>query len=48
MKDMWEDLENIVLTMEEGWLLGGDFNDILTVDEKQGGTPASRRKCNKF
>lgn len=28
--------------------MGGDFNDLLNTNEKRGGTPISRRKCDIF
>jgi hypothetical protein len=34
--------------MREPWLLAGDFNDIMSMNEKKGGVPASIRKCNLF
>jgi hypothetical protein len=45
---MWNDLKNIASNMKDPWLLAGDFNDILSINEKKGGAPASIRKCNLF
>ncbi|MCH82272.1 hypothetical protein A2U01_0003073 [Trifolium medium] len=45
---LWDELKVIASSMNEPWLLAGDFNDIMTADEKKGGAAASRRKCNIF
>jgi hypothetical protein len=45
---LWDDLKDIAQHMKEPWLLAGDFNDILCVEEKRGGVTASRRKCKIF
>ncbi|MCI06146.1 hypothetical protein A2U01_0027202, partial [Trifolium medium] len=33
---------------EEPWLLAGDFNDIMSQDEKQGGALVNFRRCRLF
>jgi hypothetical protein len=43
-----EDLKSLSLNMQEPWLLAGDFNDIIGVNEKRGGAEASIRKCSIF
>jgi hypothetical protein len=45
---MWEDLLSIANTMNEPWLLAGDFNDIACEEEKKGGARVCMRKCNNF
>jgi hypothetical protein len=45
---LWNDLKSIAMNMKEPWLLAGDFNDIMSINEKKGGVPASIRKCNIF
>lgn len=34
--------------MSTGWIVGGDFNDILHLRKKIGGLPASLRRCTPF
>lgn len=34
-KLLWEEMKNIVWDMKEGWMLGGEFNDISSVSEKK-------------
>lgn len=34
--------------MRGGWLLGGDFNDIMVATDKRGGAPNSIQKRNLF
>jgi len=45
---MWEELCQFAHSMNDSWLLVGDFNDIASVNKKKGGVPASIRKCNIF
>lgn len=42
---LWEDLHNIAQSMQEKWLLVGDFNDIANLSEKKGGADVHRIKC---
>jgi hypothetical protein len=35
--DMWDRIMNIAASVHEPWMLAGDFNDIMSQDEKQGG-----------
>ena len=34
---MWERLTSIGLVRDEAWLLAGDFNELMTKEEKVGG-----------
>lgn len=34
--------------MNQGWLLNGHLNDILSVSEKRGGVKASTKRCDFF
>jgi hypothetical protein len=45
---LWNELKNLARSIFEPWLLAGDFNDIVSPDEKRGGASASRRKCAIF
>jgi hypothetical protein len=45
---LWDDLKHIADSMQDPWMLAGDFNDIACAAEKKGGAPISIRKCNKF
>jgi hypothetical protein len=45
---LWNELKTLARSIFEPWLLAGDFNDIVSPDEKRGGASASRRKCAIF
>jgi hypothetical protein len=45
---LWDDLKELSSTIQLPWLVAGDFNDIISVEEKKGGSVASTRKCNIF
>ncbi|CAK8531786.1 unnamed protein product [Lathyrus sativus] len=47
-KDMWKELTNIAKNMNNGWLVGGDFNDILYMVKKRVGTLSFLRRCTLF
>ncbi|KAI9126130.1 hypothetical protein K1719_002551 [Acacia pycnantha] len=44
----WDTLRKMALNVEVAWLVVGDFNDVLTQAEKEGGNPRSMRKIIKF
>ncbi|WJX64016.1 hypothetical protein P8452_48843 [Trifolium repens] len=46
--NLWNDLKVIAGNMTEAWIIAGDFNDIMSEDEKRGGVRASIRRCSKF
>ncbi|CAJ2645466.1 unnamed protein product [Trifolium pratense] len=46
--DMWDKIRNIAVAVQEPWLLAGDFNDIMSQDEKQGGALVNFRRCRLF
>jgi hypothetical protein len=41
---LWNDLKDIASTMNGAWMLAGNFNDIICVEEKRGG--ASRHELD--
>lgn len=45
-KDLWEDLTNTMAQNRGPWLLGGDFNALLTGDERKGGSSRPRKGCS--
>ncbi|XP_058760448.1 uncharacterized protein LOC131633779 [Vicia villosa] len=45
---LWEELTQISFQLNQSWLVGGDFNDILNSTEKKGGAPVAQRKCDIF
>ncbi|MCH86446.1 hypothetical protein A2U01_0007303, partial [Trifolium medium] len=47
-KSLWEDLKLIADSMQEPWMIAGDFNDIVCANEKKNGAPVSLRRCNNF
>ena len=47
-KDLWDNWMSIAQSMRGGWIIGGDFNDILSASEKRGGSKVSSRRLNVF
>lgn len=47
-REMWNELQRIVDNMDIGWIVCGDFNDILSGAEKREGDIPSMRNCGKF
>lgn len=45
---MWNESINIETIMNIGWIVGGNFNNILHLNEKKGGLPDSLGRCNLF
>ena len=37
--DLWDSMENISSSIYDPWCIGGDFNDIMDLEEKLGGKP---------
>ncbi|KAI9111645.1 hypothetical protein K1719_017335 [Acacia pycnantha] len=44
----WETLHNMACEIAEPWLLAGDFNEIKTPAEQQGGGRVNDLRCRKF
>lgn len=47
-KALWEEVHSIAGLINSPWLLAGDFNTLSSPTEKEGGNPASIRKCAIF
>ncbi|XP_061376477.1 uncharacterized protein LOC133318493, partial [Gastrolobium bilobum] len=47
-RSLWQDLRRIADSMNEPWLITGDFNEIASPLEKRGGAPVDLYKCNRF
>ncbi|CAL5213940.1 unnamed protein product [Lathyrus oleraceus] len=47
-RELWQELQIIVDSVDNGWVVGGDFNDILGSAEKRGRNILPARKCAKF
>ncbi|XP_061342988.1 uncharacterized protein LOC133289134 [Gastrolobium bilobum] len=45
---LWSDLRRISETISVLWAVVGDFNEILSANEKKGGAPINVAKCAKF
>lgn len=45
---VWDQIRRLAANMQDSWLLIGDFNDILTQSEKEGGNPRPLRKIINF
>ncbi|XP_075081553.1 uncharacterized protein LOC142166363 [Nicotiana tabacum] len=48
MKVLWEELNCITQTMSDPWLLMGDFNVVLSVEDRVNGTPIQEAKSRDF
>ena len=44
----WKKITNIANHMNNSWMCVGDFNDIASLDEKEGGKPRAIRKILNF
>ena len=47
-KPFWEYLQNLALNISLPWILLGDFNDMISEEEKLGGLPISRTRMVAF
>ena len=47
-RQLWCHIENLAPSIQEPWLIGGDFNSILYALEKQGGVGRNSGVCNLF
>ena len=47
-KIFWDYLQNLVAIVSLPWVLLGDFNDMLSDDEKMGGLPVNRHRITTF
>ncbi|KAF7818437.1 reverse transcriptase [Senna tora] len=47
-KVLWSNLMNLAEIHSMPWLICGDFNDVLSLDEKWGGLPASSSRIREF
>ncbi|XP_021714955.1 uncharacterized protein LOC110682912 [Chenopodium quinoa] len=48
-KELWDELEKIKNSYSSPWILGGDFNEMMTMDERNGvGGSKMQRRCRDF
>ncbi|KAK4270280.1 hypothetical protein QN277_023334 [Acacia crassicarpa] len=47
-KVVWDILRRLAANIEVSWLVVGDFNDLLSQEEKEGGNPRAMRKLINF
>ncbi|XP_060212131.1 uncharacterized protein LOC132639718 [Lycium barbarum] len=45
---LWDDMYQIASSMNLPWMIGEDFNVILSEEEKLGGTPVTLNECEDF
>ncbi|XP_052878530.1 uncharacterized protein LOC128285181 [Gossypium arboreum] len=45
---LWDHLNSVVDSCDEPWLIAGDFNSLLDVSERRGGSATSRNRCAFF
>lgn len=45
---LWETLEDMALSIQEPWLVGGDFNVIISENEKIGRVPVTVAETEYF
>ncbi|KAK4254083.1 hypothetical protein QN277_009512 [Acacia crassicarpa] len=47
-RTVWNTMKRLVPSVDDSWLAMGDFNDLLSQSEKEGGNPRSIRKIMNF
>ncbi|XP_024041891.1 uncharacterized protein LOC127901822 [Citrus sinensis] len=47
-RQLWKHLDNLALSIQGPWLIGGDLNSILYASEKQGGATGQSGVCGLF
>ncbi|KAK4733974.1 hypothetical protein R3W88_008235 [Solanum pinnatisectum] len=47
-QELWDNLYFLASNMESPWMVGGDFNVIVSEDEKLGGLPVITEECEDF
>ncbi|KAI9071607.1 hypothetical protein K1719_046429 [Acacia pycnantha] len=47
-RGLWENLQEIVASVTEPWLIAGDFNEIKTPLEQKGGGRVNDTRCRRF
>lgn len=47
-RELWSSLELLAQNIHNPWMLVGDFNAMLTEDDKQGGLRHGNRSCSLF
>ena len=47
-KVLWEEIHALAQSIQEPWMLAGDWNSILDSSEKKGGNPPDLNKCREF
>lgn len=45
---LWDSIYQLAKTMALPWLVGGDFNTVLSDEEKIGGLPVTSENCEEF
>ncbi|XP_059310607.1 uncharacterized protein LOC132061950 [Lycium ferocissimum] len=45
---LWDNLYHLASSIDQLWLVGGDFNVILSEEEKLGGLPVTLNECEDF
>lgn len=45
---LWSNLETVANSLGLPWMAIGDFNEVLTVDEKKGGGPLDTSRALRF
>ncbi|XP_061351262.1 uncharacterized protein LOC133296317 [Gastrolobium bilobum] len=47
-KELWDTVRRQHAMIQEPWMLAGDFNDIVSTEEKRGGAPVDLNVCATF
>lgn len=47
-RELWVELRDLADPMTEPWLVIGDYNEIASIEEKEGGAPFNPNPCFKF
>lgn len=46
--NLWDNLKKVRDSYTGAWLLGGDFNELMSSSDKSGGRPVNRGRVNDF
>jgi len=45
---LWQELQGFAIDCMKPWLLAGDYNETISLEECNHGGPDMRRRCNRF
>ncbi|KAJ8429508.1 hypothetical protein Cgig2_016240 [Carnegiea gigantea] len=45
---LWDELTTLAASIDNSWLLAGDFNDTVSIEERHSGSLDMQRRCDRF